>query len=214
MKDLGHKYKKHFTDESFVISLCIGIFVLIASLIINFYAGIYAIKSASTSVTDIVLSNIRVYDVDFIFIYGPLIMWSFVAVLGLYEPKRIPFILKSIALFVLVRSIFVTLTHTGPFPDQTLLENPAGWIRNFTSAGDLFFSAHTGLPFLMALLFWKHKFLRTIFIITSIFFGVVVLLGHFHYSIDVLSAFFITYTIYHMAEVIFANDQELFNQQA
>jgi hypothetical protein len=42
-------------------------------------------------------------------------------------------------------------------------------------------------------------------------FGVVVLLGHLHYSIDVLSAFFISYGIYRIAEIIFHKDKMLWN---
>lgn len=212
MKNLSTRYKKHFTDKSFVLSVLIGFAVLILSLVVNFYAGTYATEKASSAVTDIILSNISVYDVDIIFIYGPVVLWAFVAVLGLLEPKRIPFILKSIALFLIVRSVFVTLTHIGPFPDQLNLNNPLGWIRDFSFGGDLFFSAHTGLPYLMALIFWEHKILRVIFIISSVFFGIIVLLGHFHYSIDVFSAFFITYSIYKIAEKIFKKDKAFFDE--
>lgn len=213
MKKLNSRYKKHFTDKTFLTSLLLGVALLICSLFINFYAGTYATEKASSSVTDIVLSNIPVYDVDMIFIYGPVVFWSFVLLLGLYEPKKFPFGLKSIALFILVRSVFITLTHIGPFPDSAFLDNHVGWIRDFSFGGDLFFSAHTGTPFLMALVFWENKLLRTLFIITSIFFGIIVLLGHFHYSIDVFSAFFITYTIYKISEKIFNKDFKLFNEK-
>ena len=79
------------------------------------------------------------------------------------------------------------------------------------AGGDYFFSGHTGLPFLLTLLFWDNVFLRVLFFVSSIFFGVVVLLGHLHYSIDVLSAFFITYTIYHLSEAFFPKDKKMFN---
>ena len=148
------------------------------------------------------------FDVDGIFIYGPLFLWLFVSLICLYQPKKIPFVLKSIALFVFIRSIFITLTHIGPFPDETLFSsNPARWFNKFAFGGDLFFSAHTGLPFLMSLVFWDNKTLRYIFIVTAAFFGAIVLLGHFHYSIDVFAAFFITYAIFHMAEFIFEKDR-------
>jgi len=47
----------------------------------------------------------------------------------------------------------------------------------------------------------------------AIFFGVVVLLGHIHYSIDVFSAFFITYSIFHMAKYLFKNEFKLFHEK-
>lgn len=210
MKRIATKYKEAYNRE-FVISFAVGILALIISLVINYYAGIYATKSASNSVTDIILSNIRVYNVDDMFVYGPLIFWVFVSAVLLLKPKTIPFTIKSIALFVIIRSISICLTHIGPFPTKVLLESNA--LKDFTFGGDLFFSAHTGLPFLMALVFWKDIKLRILFIASSLFFGTVVLLGHLHYSIDVFSAFFITYTIFHLSEMFFKKDRKLFGEE-
>lgn len=178
-----------------------------ASFVINFYAAIYSATRASNSVTDIVLSNIPVYDVDGTFIYGPMIFWTFIITFCITEPKRAPFVLKSIALFILIRSIFISLTHIGPDPTQ--IEISSSIIRKFSSGADLFFSAHTGLPFLMALVFWNHKVVRILSVLTAIFFGIVVLAGHLHYSIDVVSAFFITYSIFRLAEIFFPKDRVL-----
>jgi hypothetical protein len=80
-----------------------------------------------------------------------------------------------------------------------------------TSGNDLFFSGHTGLPFLIALIFWDHIYLRALFLGSSVVFGVIVLLSHLHYSIDVFSAFFITYSIYHIAIKLFQNDFDFFS---
>jgi hypothetical protein len=188
-----------------------GTVFLIASLVINFYAGLYATERASNSVTDIILSNTRVYDVDGIFIYGSMMFWWFVAVWCSFEPHKIPFTLKSIALFVVIRSVFISMTHIGPFPTKVSID-PTSIISLFSFGGDLFFSAHTGLPFLMALVFWNNIRLRLFFLFCAILFGVVVLLAHLHYTIDVLSAFFITYTIFHLAEYLFKKDRLLFHK--
>ncbi|HEY4477149.1 MAG TPA: phosphatase PAP2-related protein [Candidatus Paceibacterota bacterium] len=180
------------------------------SLIFNFYAGSYATDSASNPVTDIVLNNIRTYDVDGIFIYGTMLFLGFLVLLSLLEPQRIPFIIKSIALFIAIRAVFVSLTHIGPFPTQLAINS--SFLDKFSFGGDLFFSGHTGLPFLMALVFWEKLYLRILFIASSVFIGVVVLMAHLHYSIDVLAAFFITYTIFHIAERLFKKDRKLFYQ--
>ncbi len=209
MKNLLTKWNIYKEDRVLLLSLIISFVFLIASFGINFLAGTYATERASLPVTDIILSNIRVFDVDMIFIYGPLIFWLFVSMILFYNPKKIPFTIKSIAIFVIIRSIFITLTHIGPFPTQAIIEG-GNVFNKFTFGGDLFFSGHTGLPFLMALLFWKNKTLRNIFFIASLFFGIVVLMGHLHYSIDVLSAFFITYSIFHISEYIFKKDKEVF----
>ncbi|MFA6307208.1 MAG: phosphatase PAP2-related protein [Patescibacteria group bacterium] len=198
-----------FTDWRFIRSCLFSIGILLASFVLNYYSSMYATLRASNSVSDIILSNIPVYDVEDIFIYGPLVLWGFVALLLITNPQKIPFTLKTISLFVVIRAMFVTLTHLGPFPTQTYL-NPDNIISSFTTGNDLFFSGHTGLPFLLAFIFWYDMRLRVAFIATSILFGAVVLMGHFHYSIDVAAAFFITYTIYHIAESWFEKDAALF----
>lgn len=206
---MRQKYQNCFTNRGFVMSTIGGVLLLSMSLIINYHAGIYATINQSNYVTDVILSNIRVYDVGHIFTYGAVLFWLFIIFLFLKEPKRIPFILKSIALFVIIRAVFISLTHLGPFPTQLPLESDI--IAKFSFGGDLFFSGHTGLPFLMALIFWENKILRVLFFVSAVFFGIVVLMAHLHYSIDVLSAFFITYSIFKIAQKIFKKDQAFFN---
>lgn len=194
--------------------------MLVAALIFNYFAAQYAFERASGAVADIILSNIPVFDVDYIFVFGPIIFGLWMAFLCLTNPETLPFALKSVAVFVFVRSFFITLTHIGPFPDHAIIDgstaiflhalsnNPNFFL--FSTGADLFFSGHTGLPFMMALVFWKHHLTRVFCIATSIFFGVIVLLGHLHYSIDVASAFFITYTIYIITIKVFKKSHEEF----
>ena len=144
------------------------------------------------------------------FIYGPIFLFTIVLIISLYSPRKLPFITKNIALFTVIRSVFISLTHLGPFPTQAI-NGGTNFISKFTFGGDLFFSGHTGIPFLMALIFWNYKPLRYLFILDSIFMGTVVLLGHYHYSIDVLAAFFITYSIYHISLYLFKKDKDMFD---
>lgn len=210
MKSIFSSYKIYLRNEKFLISCASAAVLLTVSMIANFYSGLYATERQSNAVTDLILNNIPIFDVDSIFIYGPFLFWIFTVILFLKEPKRIPFAIKSIALFVLTRSIFVSLTHIGSFPTHALV-NPPLFFPSLFSNGDLFFSGHTGLPFLMALIFWNNKTLRILFISLAVFFGMVVLMAHVHYSIDVLGAFFITFTIFHLAEIFFKKDKQLFD---
>ena len=209
MTTLTAGYKRYFTDRRFLASSFVAFLMLFASLVINFYAGIYATEKASGAVTDIILSNTRVFDVDGIFIYGPVALSVLLAFMLLHKPHRIPFMLKSIGLFITIRAIFISLTHIGPFPTHIMIP-PSNFITDFTPGGDLFFSGHVGLPFLLALIFWDEPFLRILFIACSLVFGAIVLMAHLHYSIDVLSAFFITYSIYRLAQIFFKKDGRLF----
>jgi len=208
MKEKILEYKNLFKNKQFLVSILSAFFLLVISLIINYYAGTYATESASNSVTDIILSNTRIYDVDGMFVYGSLLFFFFLVFVCLKNPTKIPFTIKSIALFYIIRSVFISLTHIGPFPSQLIINSNI--LSKITFGGDLFFSGHTGLPFLIALIFWKDKITRNIFLVFSFSFAIIVLLSHMHYSIDVLSAFFITYTIYHIAETIFNKEKKFF----
>lgn len=200
----------YLKNKDFLFSLILSVVVLCASLVGNFYAGTYATEKAGNAVTDIILNNIPVYDIDGIFIYGALIFWIFLALIIIAKPQRIPFTLKCISLFVVIRSFFIILTHIGPFPVQTVV--PAfNILDKITFTGDLFFSGHTGLPFLLALIFWNNRFFRYFFLAASVLFAVVVILGHLHYSIDVFGAYFITYSIFHIGELFFKKDRKIFD---
>lgn len=211
MKTLKETYFSHFTNKKFLIAFATSLLFLAVALVINFYAGTYATKSASNSVTDIILSNTRAYDLDGFFIYGTMFFICFIFFILLLHPHKAPFTIKSIALFVIIRSLFITLTHLGPFPSQIAINSD--FLSKFSFGADLFFSGHTGLPFLLALIFWREPLLRYIFLTFSLMFAIVVLLAHLHYSIDVLSAFFITYSIFHITLYMFKKDKEMFHNQ-
>lgn len=208
MKQLIAKHKFYWSQKSFVVSVLAGFLFFAASMVVNYYANLYALKKSSNSVTDILLSVLPVIDTNLIVIEGTFIFIAFIIFLSARQPKTIPFTLKSVALFIIIRSFFMIMTHYGPFPSQAVREG-YNFIDSFTSSADLFFSGHTGMPFLFALIHWREKILRYIFLVSSIIAGASVLLAHYHYTIDVASAFFITFGIFHIARQIFRKDYDL-----
>ena len=199
---------RYFNDRSYVISLVLAVLFFVGSLVTNYFASTYASNHVTTPVGDIFLSNIPPCSVGGLFVYGSLVFWIFSMVVYLTHLQKLPFTLKTSALFVLIRALFINLTWIGPFPDALTI--PSSGIFSFVSfRGDLFFSGHTGFPLLMAFIFWDSKFLRYCFISWSVFFAAVVLLGHLHYSIDVVSALFITYTIFHLSQIILKKDFQM-----
>ncbi len=190
-------------------SIITGVIFLLASLFINYAAGSYATTNAGAPVQDILLNHLPFIPLSWLYEYGIIIFFLGILFLCIWYPKKTPFILKSTGLLIIVRSFFVVLTHIGPPPEGLLLA-PTAITRYFNFTGDLFFSGHTGFPFLLSLLFWEQKTLRRVFLLTSIGFAVVVLLGHVHYSIDVFGAFFITYSTYAIAKKIFQADYRMF----
>jgi hypothetical protein len=208
-------YKKYFTDKNFLLAFWSGALLLIASLVTQFFISGYVTRSSSSPVTDIILSNTRVYDVDGIFVWGTVALFFVGIWVCTRHINRAPFVMKSVALFTLIRSVFVSITHISPFPTHAVIDSVFFHKEIFYgifTGNDLFFSGHTGVPFLLALIFWKNEKLRLLFLGFSVMFAIVVLLGHLHYSIDVLAAYFITYSIFHICQVFFKKDWKLFHE--
>lgn len=211
MRSLFGRYTEVFSDAYFRRSLAEGFLLYATSMVLIFYAISYATNKASNYVEDIVLSNIPAFDVRFLFVYGTFAAVIILLAALLKYPHRLPFALKGIAVFFIVRAVFISLTHLGPFPlEEAPL--PAPVLNSMFFGGDQFFSGHTGLAFLGALVFWHLPLLRYFYLATSLFFGTIVLLGHYHYSIDVLAAFFITYVVFDAAKWLFPRDWALLRE--
>jgi len=199
------KQKKFWLNPAYALSSVLSIATLFAALVINYWAGMYANLHSSNYVQDIILDNVPLYETKFIFIYGALFVVIFVCFLLFFMPRYFPFLLKTAALLVVIRSLFLIMTHLAPYPERAFLPTNH-FIGKFTFGADLFFSGHTAFPYMLALVYWSNKPLRIIFLITSVVFAASVLLGHLHYSIDVFAAYFITYSVYRISMRFFKEE--------
>ncbi len=200
-----------WTKREFIVEVMVGLFFLTAGIVATYYANIFTTAHASSVVTDVILDNLPVINVNFIFTDGASIFFVILFLLALREPRRLPFMLKSIALFILIRSVFMMLTHYAP-PEVHSYLDISGFLYRLSSGDDLFFSAHAGLPFMLAFVFWDETILRYFFLVCSAIGAGAVLLGHLHYSIDVFSAFFIAFGIFHITKHIFKRDYEMLRE--
>ncbi len=207
---LVRRYKETWFDRHFRFSMPVALAAFVLSLLVNFWAIHQATNNASNRVDDIILSNIPVFEVDGLFVYGTFVVVAYAIAILLWQPKRIPFALHGLTLFILVRSAFTLMTHLGA-PEASYVSDFGEAITKSFFGADQFFSGHTGMPFLGALAFWNlDTRVRNFFLAASAYFAVIVLLGHIHYTIDVASAFFITYGIYHLAIWLFPKEHTLF----
>lgn len=185
--------------------------LLIGAFILGFFANSYSTRTGGNFVGDFFLDNLPVVNLNPIIIEGALLTMLIGIVLLLAKPRYIIFTIKAAAIFITIRSFFVAVTHLGVYPNQIVPSN--GFFDQLYVALNLqagyFFSGHTGLPYLMGLIFWKEKFWRYFFFIVSASFGVSVLLAHIHYSIDVFAAPFMTYSIFKLAQYFFPKDFKL-----
>jgi hypothetical protein len=180
--------------------ILISIVCLIISAIITIFASTYVDRIPVVAVPDLILDNIPAINLNVIFSY------SFVTLLVLLTVYTVFFRVKEFhktallfSLLVLTRSIFITLTHLGAPQGALLGRDAPGLYQLFNFRNDLFFSGHAAMPF-MAFLIFRKEWIGKLFLILTIILSATVLLMHIHYSIDVFSAFFITYGVYKFGE--------------
>ena len=171
-------YRNLFASRAYVRSLSQGAAFLAASLIAIVAAVSFATTNASNYVADLVLRNVGPYNMRFGFVYGTFAVFVVTAALLAWRPNRLPFALKAIALFLVVRAVFVSLTHIAPSPIDP--QKPAPFLNAMFYGSDQFFSGHTGMPFLGALCCWHMPPWRFFYLAATVSFGAVVLLGHYH----------------------------------
>lgn len=203
---LFHHWRSLLCERKFRISFLAGIALLLVAYLINYKASIYTAGVPVLSVGDLILDHLPTFNLSAIYIFGILLTEIVFFVYPLFfKPELAPFTAKTVAIFYIIRSFFIILTHLGApenffqlpqFEEQT-------YIGRFFFLNDLFFSGHTGFPYLGALLFWQNKPLRIFLLLMSFAQAATVLLMHIHYSIDVFSAYFITYSIYVVSDKVF-----------
>lgn len=207
-------YKDLFVRK-YLYSLGTGLGLLVVGFITDHFATLYALsyatRATSVYVGDLLLDNLPIINLNPIIVEGAL--WAMVlsTLLVLWNPRKILFTLKVVALFIIIRAFFISLTHIGIYPGQI---NPGlGYFDALYSYFNLetgyFFSGHTALPFLMALVFWENRIWRYTYLVLSVVFGISVLLAHVHYSIDVFAAPFMAYGIFEIARKLFPQEYKL-----
>lgn len=183
----------------------------IAEHFANVYELMYSMRPTSTYVGDLLLDNLPVVNLNLIIIDGALISIVLGVAYVLLQPRYVLFSLKALALLIVTRALFVSLTHVGIYPGT--IHPGYGFFDgiytylNFQTG--FFFSGHTALPVLMALVFWDKYSTRVAFLALAGVFGIAVLLAHIHYSIDVLAAPFMAYGIFEISRYLFPRDYDL-----
>ena len=119
------------------------------------------------------------------------------------DPHMLLIAFQSYTVLVLFRTAAMYLLPLNPPPDMIPLNDP--FVQIFGSGEiltkDLFFSGHTATLFLLFLVA-NTRTLKFIFLAFAAIIGISVLLQHVHYSIDVFTAPFFSYTSVKLAAYI------------
>ncbi len=208
-----HQYKELFLIKENRTSLIFSFLFFAGALIIQKIADSYVVSITGTPVSDLISDRLPVVDLDSFMIISALLLTAITLFLVFTKPKFVSFGLKTLSLFIIIRAFLISVTHLGAHPNQ-LVFNPNSFgygIYNtlFNTTNDFFFSAHTGGPFLGALILWPEKRWRYLYFIASAVFGASVLFAHIHYSIDVFAAPFIAHSIFEISKNLFRSDYRL-----
>jgi hypothetical protein len=154
----------------------------------------------------------------------PLLSWGWlaihvyaVAIAVLYYPRKLPFLFFLFGIYLCVRTVYVFLSPIGA-PVRILhmgeLDNLFPMVMGvYTFENEFIFSGHTAMPFLFAMFFETPR-QKGIMMAGSVLMAVSVLLTHNHYSVDVISAYFMGYAIYDLSErVYYSYLKPLFRKQ-
>ena len=185
------QWKEIFSSNKKIALFVVGLAALLSALAINNKVSTYVDHVHGPAVGDLILDNIPIYDLNFLFFWVVLIFWVSNIIYRLIFPKEFSFILVSMSLFVIVRCFFIALTHLGP--PENLLVTPDE-LSYYSFNADMFFSGHVGAPFFYALL-TGIKSIKWIAILYSIAMVVIVLMSHGHYSIDIFASFLIAHSL-------------------
>ena len=146
MQHIVERHKSLWKQKEFRTSTILGLIFFVCSIVVNGLANVFIVsRHVSNHVSDLILDNTPALDVELIVVEGAVVLFFSVIVLLILRPSRIPFVVKSIALFILIRALFMSLTHIAPFPDHILFEDNIALFRamGVTGYGDFFFSGHT-----------------------------------------------------------------------
>lgn len=181
--------------------VALALVVIILCMLPTFFAFIE--KREGMVLKDFVLDAIPAIDVS---IPTFVIIWS-VVLLVFYRIYQNPMLFLIVAygfiLMCLLRVLTISLFPLNPPAGIIVLNDP---IANIAYGGngifitkDLFYSGHTGNMFLFFLCL-TNKWDKIVALTASFLVGILVMVQHVHYTIDVIAAFIFTYFIYYAAK--------------
>ncbi len=192
-------WRKAWADPKYRVKIIVATILLLIILMSFPYFFSFIEKRDGIQFNDRLLRIIPPIDVSgltFILIWS---MNLFICFRSAQNPDMFLVMLSSIVILCISRMITITLIPLNPPIGLIPLKDPIsslfyGGSEVFITK-DLFYSGHTSTQFLIFLCLKKRND-KIIAFIATIIVGMLVLIQHVHYTIDVLAAFVFTYVVY------------------
>lgn len=190
-----------------ILTLGLVVAFLLGSYLFYMNLGWYADRRVLPPSSDWLLDRLPTVNLVPMLSWGWLALhaWALTTAL-LYSPRRMPFLLFLLGVYMSIRTLYVFLSPVGApidILDMRELDTLFSWVAGeYTFQNEFIFSGHTAVPFLFALFFQERRH-RRIMMAGSIAMAVSVLLTKNHYSVDVLSAYLVGYAIYAWSEKLY-----------
>ena len=198
MSEIGTSWKGAFSHPSFRNQFVLTFLVLLSFAFIFPYFFDFIEARNGPVMTDILLEQLPAMDVSlvvFFFLYSGIVVGL---ISHLSHPKAVLLAFQTYVLITLVRMLSITLFPLNPPVGYIPLREP--FVSLFTTNGriisrDLFFSGH--MSTILSILFATHKvWIRRYLILCASMIGMMILLQHVHYTIDVVVAVPMTYLVF------------------
>ena len=205
--DKSNSWNEAWQNKLFRAKVIAAIVMFVAIIVFLPFFFAFIEKREGLILNDLLLQYIPAQDFSVtIFI----IVWSasiLVIIRSVQQPAIFLTVLFSLVLLLIIRIISIYLVPLNPPHGLIVLIDPLTSLtyggRGIFITKDLFFSGHTSNVFMFYLCLQKKKD-KMFLLLGSITVGILVLVQHVHYTMDVIGAFIITYFLVKMVKKVTA----------
>ncbi len=189
------------------IGIALGIALFLGAYLFYMNLGWYADQRTLPQSSDWLLDRLPSWNLVPMLSWGWLALhaWA-VGIAVLYYPRRMPFLLVLLSVYLGLRTVYVFLSPIGApaeILDMRQLDTLFAWVAGeYTFQNEFIFSGHTAVPFLFYLFFDTPR-QKVVMLTGSLCMAFAVLVTRNHYTVDVISAYLIGYSIYTLSQWLF-----------
>jgi hypothetical protein len=200
---IKNNWKEAWYSSLTRIQLIAGVMIIIA--ILSFLPGFFKSIEQRDGITlnDPILASFTAIKVTWPIFVIMFAMAFLMLIRAVNEPKLFINYVWCLILINIVRIFTISVVPLDPPRGIIVLTDPItdAFYGESIITKDLFFSGHTGTILMMAFCF-TDKFDKTLAYVASVLIGILVLVQHVHYTLDVLAAPFFIYPIYLFSKYI------------